>query len=64
MIYHEDGSLTLEKGETINLDKEIDWIVKEWLPDDLYAGALVFAGVGRTQYTLYPYPVEADEHAA
>ena len=56
MIQNEDGSVTLEKGERIDVNREIGWVVEDWLPDDKYDGALVFSGGGRSAgYFLFPY---------
>lgn len=56
MIQNDDGTVTLEKGEVINLEKEIQWIVNDWLPDERYHGALIFRGGGRSAgYILFPY---------
>jgi hypothetical protein len=55
VIQHEDGTVSLEKGERIDLQREIDWIVQDWMPDDRYVGALVFGQSGRVEYMLFPY---------
>lgn len=56
MIQHEDGSVTLEGSERVNIEKEIEWLVHDWLPDDKYDGALIWSAQGRAAgYMLMPY---------
>lgn len=56
MIDNEDGSVTLEKGERIDIDAEIGWVTNVWLKDDPCHGVLVFRGGGRSAgYFLLPY---------
>lgn len=57
MIQNDDGSVTLEGNEKVSLDREIDWVVHDWLPDDKYDGALLWHPIGRAAgYVLYPVP--------
>jgi hypothetical protein len=45
----------LEEGEGINLGREIQWLVDEFLPDDRYTGVLIFEEYGRAAgYVLMP----------
>lgn len=64
-IQHEDGSITLEQGEGINLGREIDWVVNEWMRDDLYTGAIIFESYGRAAgYALWPLNYDEERGAA
>lgn len=54
-VQHEDGSISLQQGEGINLGREIDWVVNDWMPDDRYTGAIIFESYGRCAgYALWP----------
>lgn len=65
MIQHEDGSVSLEGDEKIDLRREIDWVVNDWMPDEKYVGALVFPESGRAAgYILFPYDDPSAREAA
>jgi len=46
--------IELEGAESINLNREIEWLVDEYLPDTEYTGVLVFPHYGRAAgYALF-----------